>query len=550
MSLNPLYTSNGITVDPATPALTARPLRVVCIGAGFSGLTLAYKLQHEYRLPYVDFNIYEKDNVVGGVWNTNVYPGVGCDLPAHTYVFPFAPNPSWSKFYVGGGEIKQYILDTVSKYDLDKNVIFGTELLRSTWDEEKGKWLLQLQRDGKEITDEADILFNGSGLLHRWKMPDIPGVETFGGKIMHTANWDSGYDWAGKKIAVIGNGSSGLQVVPGLQKTAGRIVNYVRRPTWVSCNICPDVTKDGKGSNFDFTPEEIEKFKHNPEAFLEYRMKVEHSLNDVYRLMLSNSPGNKMLFEAVSGLMAERLNHNQDLLSKLVPKYAIGCRRISPGDGYLEAMQEPNAEWCFDPIERMSEKGIVTAEGEKEFDLIVCATGFNTSFIPGWELIGKGGRRLDEEWKRTPKAYFSMCAAGMPNFFIFAGPNAPVGHGSVPTMIGWVCDYAIQWMEKIATEDIKSAVVKDSVVRDFNRRAQVMLKRTVWSSGCRAWYNNGETVTGLYPGSMVHFKKLTDTIRGEDFEIQYRTSDPFAFLGNGELDWEREVGSNLAYYLK
>lgn len=162
-----------------------------------------------------------------------------------------------------------------------------------------------------------------------------------------------------------------------------------------------------------------------------------------------------MLFDGVSGLMRERLKTNPDLAEKLIPDYEIGCRRISPGDGYLEAMQQPNAEWCFDKIESITQNGIQTANGEEEFDLIVCATGFDTSYIPGWELVGRDGRRLDVEWKRTPEAYLSICAPGIPNYFIFAGPNAPVGHGSVPTMIGWICDYAIKWMEKMACEDIK-----------------------------------------------------------------------------------------------
>lgn len=266
-----------IVVNPDENAFTPRKLRVVCVGAGFSGLTLSHKLKHEYPLDFVDLSIYEKSDTVGGVWETNTYPGCGCDLPAHTYVFPFEPNPSWSQFYVRRPEIRQYILDTVEKYGLRDPIIFNTELLKSTWNEECGKWMLELRQNGAIIHDQADILMNGSGLLSRWKMPDIDGLDQFTGKIMHTANWDPSYDWTGKKIAVVGNGSSGLQVIPALQPKAGKIVNYIRRATWVSCNICPDVTKDGMGTNFSFTEEEIAEFKSNPEAFLKYRMKVEHS---------------------------------------------------------------------------------------------------------------------------------------------------------------------------------------------------------------------------------------------------------------------------------
>jgi cation diffusion facilitator CzcD-associated flavoprotein CzcO len=271
---------------------------------------------------------------------------------------------------------------------------------------------------------------------------------------------DPSYDWTGKSIAVIGNGSSGLQVVPALQPKASKIVNYIRHPTWISVNIAGDITKDHKGTNFAYTEEEKKLYRENPEAFLEYRKYVERSVNSVFKIMLSGSEENKFLFNLVSQMMRERLSKNPHLIEKLIPDYEIGCRRLSPGDGYLEAMQANNARFCFDRIFCITPQGIRTVsesgtESEEEFDLIVCATGFNTSFIPAWTLIGRDGRRLEHEWKDIPTAYFSLCAGGMPNYFVFGGPNAPIGHGSNPLIMAWNADYMLDWIEKIATEDIK-----------------------------------------------------------------------------------------------
>lgn len=221
--------------------------------------------------------------------------------------------------------------------------------------------------------------------------------------------------------------------------------------------------------------------------------------------MVSGSEENAFLAKLVDGIMRQRLNNDPELVKLLIPDYEVGCRRLSPGDGYLEALQADNARPCFSPIRRITPFGIVTDEGE-EFDLIVCATGFVNTFVPPWEQVGRDGRRLDVEWKEIPEAYFSVCAAGMPNYFMFAGPNCPIGHGSVPQMLAWTADYALDWVEKIATEDIKyecpsrcplamiltpcrSVVVKDSVVRDYNIYAQENLKRCVWSKGCHAWYS-------------------------------------------------------------
>ncbi|EAS33138.3 flavin-binding monooxygenase [Coccidioides immitis RS] len=540
------------TIDPELFAFTPRRLRVVCIGAGFAGLTLAYKLKHERPLDFVDFTIYERNSEVGGTWLKNVYPGVGCDIPSHSYVFSFEPNPTWSKFYVSGAEIQQYILNTTEKYGLKDKIIFDRHLVESIWDEEQGKWELRLESKEGVIQDKADILINAGGILHQWKWPELEGLESFKGKLIHSARWDSAYDWTGKKVAVIGNGSSGIQIVPAVQPKAAKLVNYIRHATWIAANICGHLTKDG--SNFEFTEEEKQRFLENPEEFSQYRKRIESEVNSVFRMMISGSKENKFMFDLCDKLMRDRLAKNPELIEKLIPNYEIGCRRISPGDGYLEALQAENAKCCFSDIKRITEKGIETDEGEEEFDLIVCATGFNTRFIPSWKLVGRDGRRLDIAWKDKPEAYLSVCAPGIPNYFMFAGPNFPVGHGSIPPAFGWSADYMLDWTTKIATEDIKSVVVKDSVVRDYNRYAQENLKRMVWSKGCHAWYKSAKgdnrVVTAMYPGSVMHYKSALEIIRGEHFDIGYNTSNQFRFMGNGQLAWEMEEGADFAPYVK
>lgn len=278
MPTNESLNNGSVKIPSDQWGFKPRKIRIVCIGAGFSGLILAYKLKHEQPLDFVDFAIYEKNHQVGGTWLENVYPGVGCDVPAHSYVFPFEPNHSWSKCYVGGPEIQEYILNTVEKYSLRDPIVFGTKITSSLWDEDAGKWQLKLRRhDGTIFNDEADILINASGILNRHRMPKIPGLDQFKGKVMHTASWDKSYQWEDKKIAVIGNGPSGIQAVPALQPKASKLVNFIRHPTWVSVNLCPDVTRDGMGTNFEYTEEEKDHFRTDPEKYLEYRKHVERS---------------------------------------------------------------------------------------------------------------------------------------------------------------------------------------------------------------------------------------------------------------------------------
>ncbi|QRD93240.1 hypothetical protein F9C07_2098600 [Aspergillus flavus] len=469
----------------AKPRTTEKKLRVVCIGAGLSGLTIAYKLKHEKPLDFLDLTIYEKNPEVGGTWFENIYPGVACDVPVHSYQFPFAPNPAWSSYYASGKEIQEYIVSTAEKYDLKEKIKFNTKLVKAIWCETQGKWKLQLQQGGLIIEDEADIVLDGSGVLNQWKWQEIEGLDTFKGKLRHTARWDPEYNYEGKKIAVLGNGSSGIQVIPSLQPNAAKLVNCIRHAIWTTPNL--------GGTNFQYTEEEKQRFQDNPDEFLEYRKSIEGAINSVYNAMISGSEESKALYEWVQGVMRSRLSKNAEL--------------------------EDNSRIAFSKINRITPNGIETDEGEEEFDLIVCATGFNYSFIPPWELIGRDSRRLDEGWKDTAEAYFATCAAKVPNYFIFGGPNYP----SFPSN---------SRQELISSRPV---VVKDSVVHAYNKFAQETLKRCVWSKGCHAWYNKrnegaDNTVTAMYPGSVLHFK---EKLRPEHFEIQYNTSNPFRFMGNG-----------------
>lgn len=153
--------------------------------------------------------------------------------------------------------------------------------------------------------------------------------------------------------------------------------------------------------------------------------------------------------------MQHRLNNDPELCARLIPDFKVGCRRLTPGDGYLEALQEPNVKIEFSPIERVTATGIISGGIEEKFDVIVCATGFDVSFVPPWDMVGSLGIRLQDQWKDTPEAYFGLCTTNMPNFFIFNGPNCPVAHGSLLSAMDFAADWILRWCKKIATEDIK-----------------------------------------------------------------------------------------------
>lgn len=230
------------------PLFAARKLKIVCAGAGYSGLMLAHKIQHALKCEdEIELVIHEKNDKVGGTWYENKYAGAACDVPAHIYTFMFEPNPDWSSFYVGAKEILGYITRTTNKYNLDKHVQFESRITKVAWDDDAGKWdITTSKKDGSQSVEQADIFVDGSGLLNKWNYPDIKGLSDFKGHLVHTVSWDENHSYAGERVAVIGNGSSAIQIVPQIAKEASYLVNLLRNPTWISSGYAAHLTKTGE----------------------------------------------------------------------------------------------------------------------------------------------------------------------------------------------------------------------------------------------------------------------------------------------------------------
>lgn len=530
----------------------SRPLKIITIGAGFSGLTMAYKIQHQYKLgDQIQHVIYEKNPDIGGTWYENRYPGLACDVPAHIYVFTWEPNPDWTSFYVSGPEILAYIKRTAMKYNLTKDVQLNSKVIGAEWNEVDGKWHVHIEQNGKIVQDVGDLLVSGCGCLNNWIWPDIDGLKDFEGHLVHTARWNDEYNFQGKKVGIIGNGASGIQIFPQIQPIAAHVTTFIRTPTWISPNF-GSTFAGADGKNFKYTEEEKAEFRSNPQKLLALRKTIEEDLNKYFSKILKDSPEQTSLRESVKQLMLKRLGESKELAATLIPEWGVGCRRLTPGEGYLEALTAENIEIAMSGIVRVTRTGIQTADNKHhDLDAIICATGFDFSFRPSWKLIGRDGADLAETWNKNAEGYFGIAVHGFPNYFVLFGPNSPFTHGNLLACIEWSTDYILKWVQKIQEEDIHSIEVKKDAVDDFNTYADEFLTRTVWSDGCRSWYKNN-TVDGkvsMYPGSVLHYKEMLEMLRAEDFHIKYRSANRFAFMGNGFT--EREItGGDLSYYLK
>lgn len=240
--------------------------------------------------------------------------------------------------------------------------------------------------------------------------------------------------------------------------------------------------------------------------------------------------------------MRQALNNNECLCKELIPDWTLGCRRLTPGEGYLESFLLPNVTLEKSPIETITATGVRTFSGSQyDLDVLICATGFDTSHIPHYPVTGRDGITLVQKWDPEPESYLSLACPDMPNYFIFTGPNATVGHGTLITSMTWTAEYIVKWLRKIAAEDIKSVAPTQAATDEFVRYGDEIHKTLVWTAGCKSWYKNHRVdgrVTATWPGSALLYREILlgrgGDLRGEDWDIRYNSKNRWrGVMGNG-----------------
>ncbi|KAK4570504.1 hypothetical protein LTR86_002584 [Recurvomyces mirabilis] len=526
------------------PIHQERHVKIICVGAGASGLLFAYKIQRHFE--NFDLTVYEKNSEVSGTWWENKYPGCACDVPSHNYTWSFEPKLDWSAVYASSGEIFNYFNSFAHKYKLHKYVKTSHQVVNSVWDDGDSRWHVTIKdlQSGQEVQNSCDILINASGILNNWRWPAIPGLFDYKGKLLHTANWDDSVDLSGKHVGLIGNGSSGIQVLPNIQPKVSHVTTFIREPTWVS-------PVQGLEQHV-FSPQERRDFETKAGTLLEYRKSIETGLNGQFGLFLKNSTVNTATQEYMTEQMKQKINDDH-LISKLIPDWSVGCRRLTPGVNYLESLTKPNVTVVYGEITKVTERGCLCDDGkEYPLDILICATGFDTTFKPRFPLIAGNGKNLQDEWAKEPKSYLGVAAAEFPNYLIFLGPNCPIGNGPVLSAIELQADYMCKLIDHWQTHNIKSFSPKKEAVEDFIRHKDEFMRRTVWSDPCRSWYKSGQIdapITALWPGSTLHYIEALADVRMEDFNVEY-AGNRFSYLGNGYSQTELDETCDWAYYIR
>jgi cation diffusion facilitator CzcD-associated flavoprotein CzcO len=480
------------------------------------------------------------------------YPGCACDIPSVSYQYTWA-RKVWSQYYSGAKEIHEYFKAVARENDVEKFVRFNHKIVEAQWLDDEGKWKITIMRNNNPsdiFIDYADYFVNGGGFLNNWKWPKIEGLHSFKGPLMHTANWDDKVDLKGKKVLILGIGSSGVQLVPAILETVGQLYVVARSKTWITAGFAPKYAGEN-GKNFSYSEETKKRFEQDPEFYKTYCKAVESELNQRFKIVMNGSDEAISAREYSIKEMERKLQGHPDLIEHLIPKdFGIGCRRPTPGNGFLEALTDPKTTTIKQELSKITETGFVTADGTYyDCDVVICATGFDTSFRPQFPLIANGRNVQDDFANQSNPGYLGINAPEVPNYFIFCGRYGPLGHGSVCPMVEAYTNYVFQVLEKAQVEDIKKIQVKRSAAEQFSRHADEFTKRTAFSGPCSSWFKAGDknNKPALWPGSRIHYLMMLQKVRFEDYEIEYHSGNAFNFLGDGFHVREYD-GSDLTWY--
>jgi cation diffusion facilitator CzcD-associated flavoprotein CzcO len=482
--------------------MTREP-RVVIIGAGIAGIATAVTLQ---RAGFGDFTILEKGSDVGGVWHWNRYPGLTCDVPSQLYQFSFAPKPDWSGLFAPGAEIQRYLCDVVDGFGLGDRLRLNTEVESANFT--GSDWRVTTS-DGVEL--EADFVIAATGVLHHPFTPDIPGLDTFAGDVVHTARWDDDTITDGRRIAVIGTGSTGVQVVSALQPGAARISHLVRSPQWVM-----------------WAPMGLRQ----PAAvgrLLRKRPAVHRKLYGVFLWgsgiladITTRPSWRRRLVQAYARWSLRTQVRDPELREELTPDYQPLCKRQVVSSSYYRAIRAGNAEVVTAPIDRVTPRGIALSDGrEIDVDLLVLATGFHThNYMRPMRIRGRDGISLDDAWAKGPRAYRMTAIPGFPNLFTVLGPNSPTGSISLQYSAELTARYITQWLRRFRDGEVDTVEVTEEATASFNDDVGQALGPTVWNTGCNSWYLTDEGNVDLWPFDRKTMTAMLSRPDDRDFHLQ------------------------------
>jgi cation diffusion facilitator CzcD-associated flavoprotein CzcO len=481
--------------------MTKRQARIAIVGAEMSGLCAAIALQ---RADIHDVTIYEKANEVGGTWRENTYPGLTCDVPSRFYQFTFATNPGWSRLFSPGPEIQAYFVDVAKRSGLSERIRFGTHVLGARFDGRR--WVVKTA-DGETFT--VDFLISATGVLHHPRTPDIPGLNDFTGPLFHSARWDHSVSLDGKRVAVIGTGSTGVQIISRVAGIPSKLSLFQRTAQWIMPLPNPRYL-------------ELTKISHRTLPLLD---RIAYQINrigfEIFAAALVK-PGWRRQFIGALCKVNLRTVRDPALRRALTPDYAPMCKRLVMSGDFYRAMQRDDVELVTAAIDRVEPRGIATKDGVlHEMDVIVLATGFDAhAYMRPMDLVGRHGLSIDKAWQDGPRAFQTVAIPGFPNFFMLLGPHSPVGNFPLTAVAETQADHIVQWIRRWQHGEFDTIEPTATATAAYNSELSAAMPNTVWTTGCDSWYLDKNGLPGVWPSTPAKHRTMLAHPHSEDYELR------------------------------
>lgn len=483
----------------------------IIVGAGFGGMGAAIKLK---QLGFDDLLILDRESDLGGTWHVNRYPGLAVDIPSSTYSYSFEPNPSWTRLFAPGAELKKYAVHVADKYDLKRHMRFDAVVNGARWDEATGEWVVAIE-GGEEL--RATYLLTATGFLSQPKMPDIEGIDSFAGKVIHTTDWDDDYDLTGKRVGIIGTGATAVQLIPEVAKVVADLTVYQRTAIWVSAK--PDYPIPAVARKlFAKVPLTQRAVRLAGTSVLEAMM-VSAVLHYKEISLL-----NKVAEQACRAHLRRQVK-DPETRRGLTPDYTFGCKRPTFSNTYYPTFNKPHVHLETTSIARIEPDGIVTTDGRKtEIDVLLLATGFNLWDVnfPAIEIVGREGRNLGKWWRDNRfQAYEGVAVPKFPNFVSLNSPYSYSGLSYFTTI-----ESQMRHMDRLFTEMKKRGATTFEVTEEANEefldRMTEKVGHSIFALGSCAtansyYFNQHGEATLLRPTSTLNAYREASSFPLEDY---------------------------------
>ena len=493
------------------PAELLRDFSVVVIGCGVSGIAAGVRLQ-EAGIPFV---ILDKNEEPGGTWWENKYPGCGLDTPSDTYQYSFYPNRATTGPFIKRDEVLAYLRSTIAAHGLEGSIISGAKVSRAEFVEDRKRWRVDYTKDGVEHTLMPNVVISAVGALNTAKVPPFEGLEEYEGDVLHTAQWDDETELAGRRVALIGIGASGMQVGPTIAPTVGHLDVFQRSPHWA----IPDPDYSAKR-----TPGEMWAAENVP-YFASWRrfLVMWAGFDRWWPMMHSSSREIEDLRGTLTQFIQSQLHDRPDLLAAVTPDFLPFTKRMLYYNNWYPMLRRENVSLVTSGIDRFTSRGILTADGvEHAADVAVFATGFDmTQMLGSYDVIGRNGVDVRDLWAdNDPRAYLGAAVPNLPNFFTLFGPNSALAHGGSFIFVAECqMNYVLQAIRELLEEGYTSVECLQSVHDEYNKRLDDQNSLMVWSNlQVNNWYRNAAgRVTSTLPWRLVDYWNMTRTFEPDDY---------------------------------